>query len=78
MGIDIKLAFSMFKVGSMCSVEDPVPFVLPSRVVLKFLCGGCNSCYIGETSRHLVAHVREYLSRDRNSQIFQHNNLKHV
>ena len=42
--IEIKLAFSYFKVGSMISVKDPVPFDLRSRVVYKFLCAGCNAC----------------------------------
>ena len=50
MGIDLKLAFSMFKVGCMFSVKDTVPFVLPPRVVNRFLCAGCNCCYIGETT----------------------------
>ncbi len=38
----------------------------------KFSCAGCNVCSIGETSRHLSTRVREHLSRDRNSHIFQH------
>ena len=59
--IEIKLAFSSFKVGSMFSAKDPVPFDLRSRVVYKFLCAGCNACYIGETSRHLSTRVREHL-----------------
>ena len=70
--IEIKLAFSSFKVGSMFSVKDPVPFDLRSRVVYKFLCAGCNACYIGETSRHLSTRVSEHLSGDRNSRVYQH------
>ena len=70
--IEIKLAFSSFKVGSMFSVKDPVPLDLRSRLVYKFLCAGCNACYIGETSRHLSTRVREHLSRDRNSHVYQH------
>ena len=56
----------------MFSVEDPIPLDLRYRVVYKFSCAGCNACYIGETSRHLSTRVREHLSRDRNSHIFQH------
>ena len=59
--IKIKIAFSSFKVGSMFSVNDPVPLDLRSRVVYKFLCAGCNACYIGETSRHLSTRFREHL-----------------
>ena len=70
--IEIKLAFSSVKVGSIFSVKDPVPLDLRSCVVYKFSCAGCNACYIGETSRHLSTRVREHLSRDRNSHIYQH------
>ena len=56
----------------MFSSKDPVPLDLRSRVVYKFLCAGCNACYIGETSRHHSTRIREYLSRDRNSQVYQH------
>ena len=57
----------------MFNVKDSVAFDLRSRVVYKFLCAGsCNSNYIGETSRHLKALVREHLGRGRNSRIFQH------
>ena len=70
--IEIKLVFSSFKVSSMFSVKDPVPLDLRSRVVYKFSRAGCNACYIGEASRHLSTRIREHLSRDRNSHIFQH------
>ena len=70
--IEINLAFSSFKGGSMFSVKDPVPFNLRSCIVYKFLCAGCNACYIGETSRHLSTRVSEHLSRDRNSHVYQH------
>ena len=70
--IEIKLAFSSFKIGSMFSVKDPVPLDLCSRVVYKFSCAGCNACYIGKTSRHFSTRVREHLIRDRNSHIYQH------
>ena len=42
------------------------------RVVYKFLCAGCNACYIGETSRHLSTRVSEHLSGERNSRVYQH------
>ena len=62
--IEIKLAFS-----SMFSVRDPIPLDLRSHVVYKFSFAGCNACY---TSRHLSMYVRGYLSRGRNSHIYQH------
>ena len=73
--IEVKyLAFSSFKICSTCvfSVKDPIPLDLCSRVVYKFSCAGCNACYIGETSGHISTHIREHLSRDRNSHIYQH------
>ena len=43
-----------------------------SRVVYKFFCTGCSACYVGETNRHLATRVREQLTSDQNSHIFQH------
>lgn len=43
----------------MFSVKDLVPLMLRSRVVYKVSRAGCNACYIGETSRHLSAPIRE-------------------
>jgi len=62
--IEIKLAFSSFKIVSMFSVKDPIPLDLRSHVVYKFTCAGCNACYIGETSQHLSTRILEHLSRD--------------
>ena len=56
----------------MFSVKDPAPVALRSNVVYKFTCASCNSCYVGETSRHLSTCIREHLNRDRSSHIFQH------
>ena len=70
--LDVKLAFSSFKIRNMFGVKDPVPVELRSNVVYKFTCASCNSCYVGETSRHLSTRIREHLNRDRTSHIFQH------
>ena len=70
--LDVKLAFSSFKIRSMFSVKGPVPVELRSNVVYKFTCASCNSCFVGETSRHLSTRIREHLNRDRTSHIFQH------
>ena len=45
---------------------------LRSCIVYKFTCAGCNSVYIGETSRHLSTRVREHLFTDKNSHSFKH------
>ena len=41
-------------------------------IVYKFLCTGCNACYVGESSRHLSTRVREHLVSDENSHVFRH------
>ena len=53
-------------------MKDPVPDGLRSRVVYKFVCAGCNACYVGETCRHFSTCVREHLLSDRASYIFKH------
>ena len=69
--LDVKLPFSSFKIRNMFSVKDPVPVELCSNVVYKFTCASCNSCYVGETNRHLSTRIREHLNRDRTSHIFK-------
>ena len=46
--LDVKLAFSSFKIRNMFSVKDPVPVELRLNVVYKFTCASCNSCNVGE------------------------------
>ena len=47
---NIKLIIYPVKIGSLFSTKDPIP--LKSIVISKFICAGCNTCYIGETRRH--------------------------
>ena len=70
--LDIKLVFSSFKIGNLFGVKDPVPDGLRSRVVYKFVCAGCNACYVGATCRNVSTRVREHLVSDRASHIFKH------
>ena len=70
--LNIKLAFSSFKIKNLLAVKDRVNKSLRSCIVYKFTCTGCNSVYIGETSRHLSTRVREHLFTDKNSHIFKH------
>ena len=70
--LDVKLVFSSFKIDNLFGVKDPVPDGLRSHVVYKFVCAGCNACYIGETCQHFSTHVREHLVSDRASHIFKH------
>ena len=54
----------------MVNVKDPIPKFLKSFVVYKFVCPGCNACYIGETTRHLSTRIKEHLETDKKSHIF--------
>ena len=76
--LDIKLVFSSFKICNLFGVKDPVPDGLRSRLVYKFVCAGCNACYVGETCRHFYTRVREHLVSDRASHIFSKNMMVRV
>ena len=63
-----------------CKITDNntvlTPFRLPnalrSFVVYKFLCARFQSCYIGETRRHLSTRIKEYLLTDKKSHKMKH------
>ena len=69
--LNIKLVFSSFKIKNMFGNKDSIPSDLLSSVVYKFSCAACNSCYIGETTRHITTRVKEHTT-DKNSHIFKH------
>ena len=56
----------------MFGVEDTIRRKLRPCVVYRFLCADCNTCYVGETSKHWSTRVREHLVSDRTSYIFGH------
>ena len=58
--LDIKLVFTPFKIKSWFGVKDPIPAGLRSRVIYKFSCAGCSTCYVGETNRHFATRIREH------------------
>ena len=70
--LNIKLVFTSFKIKNMFSFKDRTPDALKSMVVYQFTCAGCNSCYIGETSRHFSTRIKEHTVSDKNSHIFKH------
>ena len=72
--IDIRIVFSSFKIKNFFSFKDSIPDALKSLVVYQFTCTGCNSRYIGETSRHFATRVKEHLSTDKNSHVYKHLN----
>ena len=71
-GTNIKIVFSSFKLVSLFSTKDKVPYGLKSYVAYKFLCTGCNASYVGETYRHISARTHEHLETDKSSNIYRH------
>ena len=68
--IDIKIAFSLLKLGSLFSCQDTLPKSLQSYVVYYFTCAGCKACYIGETKHHLNTRTKRHLGKDKKSYIY--------
>ena len=48
------------RVSDFFRVKDITPFELRSRVVYEFNCFGCQSNYIGQTTRHLRHRIAEH------------------
>ena len=71
-GTNIKIVFSTFKLASLFSTKDKVPYGLKSYVVYKFLCADCNASYVGETYRHISTRAHEHLETDKSSNIYRH------
>ena len=68
----IKIIFSTFKLASLFSTKDKVPYGLKSYVIYKFLCAGCNASFVGETYRHISTRTHEHLKTDKSSNIYWH------
>ena len=62
---NIELVFSSFKISSLFSMKDRVPFDLRSYVVYKFVCGSCKVGYIGHTKRDISTRIKEHLETDK-------------
>ena len=45
------------------SLKPPVEKMLKSEVVYQLTCPRCEACYIGQTSRHIQARLKEHLQR---------------
>ena len=66
-GTNIKIVFSTFKLTSLFSIKDKVPYGLQSYVVHKFLFAGCSTSYVGGTYRHISTRTHEHLKTDKSS-----------
>ena len=70
--VSIKIVLTPFKVADMFNLKELIPKSLKSFVLYKFVCPGCNACYIGETTPHLSTMIKEHLEMDKKSHIFPH------
>ena len=66
---NIELVFSSFKISSLFSMKDSVPFDLRSYVVYKFVCGSCQADYIVRTEQHLSTRIKGHLETDKKSHV---------
>ena len=71
---NIELAFSSFKISSLFSMKDRVPFDLRFYVAYKFVYGSCKADYIGRMKRHLSTRIKENLETDKKSHVYKHLN----
>ena len=70
--MSVKLIFTSYKIGPAFSAKCDLQYNLKSNVIYKYKCAGCNSCYIGETTRHLSSRIDEYLKKNSTSHIYKH------
>ena len=68
---NINMVFSTFKLASLFSTKDKVPYVLKSYAVYKFLYASCNASFLGKINRHISTRIREYLETDKSSDTYQ-------
>ena len=53
------------------SLKSSTKEILRSRVVYKLACPDCNTCYVGQTTRHLLTRFREH-KNDKSGPVFKH------
>ena len=62
---NIEHVFSSFKISSLFSMKDSVPFDLRSYFAYKFVCGNCKADYIGRTKRHYQLRLKNIWKQTR-------------
>ena len=70
---NIELVFSSYKIFSLFSMKDRVPFDLRSCIVYKFVCGGCKADCIGCMKRHKKSHVYKHLNESQRCKALSNN-----
>ena len=61
-GAPCKVVFTIRKLKTVLpSLKPPVTKCLKSGLVYKIQCSRCMSCYVGQTTRHLITRFKEHL-----------------
>ena len=59
--VDFKCIFvNRNTIGSFFPFKDQIPLMVSSKIIYKYLCGQCNSSYVGETRRHFISRICEH------------------
>ena len=72
--LKVKLVFTSEKLRFTFSTKDPYKSENLSKVVFKFVCGGCNASWpdgYDQTFQHLANRIDEHFSKDKKSHIYQ-------
>ena len=72
--VNVRIAFQSSKLSKMFSTKDKL--MLKSNIVYHFQCAGCNSVYVGYTTRHYQTRIHEHLFTDVASHVYKHINDK--
>ena len=77
-GVEIKVVFSTFKVGSYFGLKSRIPPLFKSNVVYKFTCSRDESTsYIGMTTTQWFVRIGQHFDPSKKSAIFSHLVLCH-
>ena len=70
---EVKISYSMTKIGDYFSIKSRIPEYLKSFVVYHFVCASCSASYVGETTRYFGTRVQEHLHKSSGaSNVFSH------
>ena len=59
--VDFKCLFvNRNTIGSFSPFNDQIPHMVSSKIIYKYLCGQCNSSYVGETRRLFISRICEH------------------
>ena len=70
------LCLKNVRIKSFLSPKDKLN--LQSHLVYQFNCAGCNSVYVGYTTRHYHVRINEHLQTDLNSHVKKHLDSKKI